>query len=412
MNLPLLRPLRTRTLGLLWAGMAASAVGDELFRVVLGWVAVRVLGPDAGYVAVAQSAAMLATLLLAGQWLDRIAPLRVMLASDLLRAGALALLVAFWLALGAPPVWALFAAIAVLGAGAAAFRPSLQAAMPVLADDRAMLPAANALIDTTDRIARLFGPALLVVATALLPEVHFITLDAATFVLSGLAIVAIARVRAVPAGTVLREPLWRAAMHGVRVTRGHRLLGYMLAVAGLQNGVWMAVYYLALPLHLERSLPGGSGLAAFGTVIAAYGVGNLAGTLVLGNMAMPARPERRVLAGILLFGAATMALAGAMLLPPGWQLAGIAAAASVAAVGGPMQDIIVATLRQTELPQGDIAAVVRAFMVSVQGGTIVAMLAAPSLVAQLGPAACALAGGAIYVAIAAVGMWRLGRGRA
>ena len=32
MTLPLLRPLRTRALGLLWAGMATSAIGDELFR--------------------------------------------------------------------------------------------------------------------------------------------------------------------------------------------------------------------------------------------------------------------------------------------------------------------------------------------------------------------------------------------
>jgi hypothetical protein len=94
-------------------------------------------------------------------------------------------------------------------------------------------------------------------------------------------------------------------------------------------------------------------------------------------------------------------------LPAGWQVAGIALAAAVAAVGGPMQDIVVATLRQTDLAREDVAAAVRAHMVSVQMGTVVAMLAAPSLVAALGPAAIALGGGAIYVAIALAGLLRV-----
>jgi hypothetical protein len=100
-------------------------------------------------------------------------------------------------------------------------------------------------------------------------------------------------------------------------------------------------------------------------------------------------------------------MAGAMLLPPGWQVAGIALAAAVAAVGGPMQDIVVATLRQTELAREDVAAAVRAHMVVVQMGTVVAMLAAPTLVGALGTASVALGGGAIYVAIALAGFARV-----
>jgi MFS family permease len=406
MTLPLLRPLGTRALALLWAGLAASAVGDELFRVVLGYVAVRLLGEAAGYLAVAQSAAMLAALLLAGRWLDRAAPLRVMLAADLLRAGALGGLEVLWLGWGAPPGWALFAAIAALGLGAAAFRPAMQAAMPVLAGDRALLPAANALMDTTERLARLVGPGLLVLAAALLPEVHFVTLDAASFLLSGLAVLLIARARAVPAAPRLAEGLIASAMRGVRAVRGHPLLRAMLAVGGIQNGVWMACYFLAVPLHLERQF-GTAGLAAFGTVIACYGIGNLGGTLVFGNLALPRRRVPRVFGGILLFGGATVAMAAAMLLPAGWQLAAIAATAAVAGIGGPMQDIVMATLRQTEVAPADVAATTRAYMISVQAGTVLAMLAAPSLVAAIGPAGCVLGSGLVYLVIGAVGLARL-----
>jgi hypothetical protein len=68
---------------------------------------------------------------------------------------------------------------------------------------------------------------------------------------------------------------------------------------------------------------------------------------------------------------------------------------------------VVATLRQTDLAREDVAAAVRAHMVSVQFGTVVAMLAAPALVAALGPAAIALGGGVIYVAIALAGFMRV-----
>lgn len=408
MALPLLRPLGCRPVALLWGGLATAAIGDELFRVVLGYVAVRALGPDAGYLGVVQAAATLGALLLGARALDRMPPLRVMLAADLARAAVLGGLVVAWLVHGEPPAWALFAAIAVLGAGLAAFRPAMQATLPVLADDRAMLPAANALMDTTERLARLAGPGLLVQAAALLAEVHFVSLNVATFLLSALAVLLIMRRRQVPAAGTGADSLWSAALRGVRAVRGHRLLRYLLAIAGMQNGVWLACFYLALPLHLERGF-GSGGLAAFGAVIAAYGVGNLGGTLVLGNLPMPRRSALRVFAGILLFGAAVAAMAGAMLLPPAWQVPGIALCAAVAAIGAPMQDIVVATLRQTELARGDIAAAVRAHMVSVQGGTVVAMLAAPSLVAAWGPAAIVLMGSAIYLAIGVVGLARMGR---
>jgi len=314
-----------------------------------------------------------------------------------------------WAVQGSPPAWALFTVIVVLGAGLAAFRPAMQAALPVLAGDRAMLPAANALMDTTERLARLAGPGLLILAAAALAEVHFVTVNVATFLLSAVAVALIARngtgLGAVPAAAGAGS-LWAAAVRGVRAVRGHGLLRFMLPAAALQNGVWVACFYLTLPLHLERGL-GTGGLAAFGVVIAAYGVGNLGATLVLGNLGLPARPARRVFLGILLFGAATAAMAGAMLLPLEWQVPALALFAAIAAIGAPMQDIVVATLRQTELPRDDIAPAVRAHMVSVQLGAVVTMLAAPTLLAAVGTSWVMLAGGAVYLAIGALGLVRV-----
>jgi len=50
--MPLPRIARALTLpavALLWGGLATSSVGDQLFTVVLNWVAVERLGTAAGY---------------------------------------------------------------------------------------------------------------------------------------------------------------------------------------------------------------------------------------------------------------------------------------------------------------------------------------------------------------------------
>ncbi|MDO9036458.1 MAG: hypothetical protein Q7U51_14805 [Methanoregula sp.] len=227
MTLPLLRPLRERKLALLWGGLAGSAIGDELFRVVLGYVAVRALGEAAGYLAVVQAAATLLVLLLGARALDRAAPLGVMLGADLLRAVALGGLCAVWVGDAIPPAWALFAVILALGAGLAAFRPAMQAALPVLAGDRALLPAANALMDTTERLARLVGPGLLALSAGVLSEVAFVGLNGVTFLLSALAVGLILRTgRVAPAG-VGGESLWATAWRGVRAVRGVPVLRVM-----------------------------------------------------------------------------------------------------------------------------------------------------------------------------------------
>ena len=52
----MLRGLRKRAIALLWGGQALSAIGDEIYRVALIWLAVGLVGADAGYLAAARGA--------------------------------------------------------------------------------------------------------------------------------------------------------------------------------------------------------------------------------------------------------------------------------------------------------------------------------------------------------------------
>ena len=71
-----------------------------------------------------------------------------------------------------------------------------------------------------------------------------------------------------------------------------------------------------------------------------------------------------------------------------------------------MQDITLATLRQTLVPPADIAAATRVQLIATCIGTLIAMLAAPSIVASIGPQAVMGLGGAVYILCAALGWMR------
>ncbi len=401
-----LRPLRHPALACLWAGLATSAIGDQLFMVALSWVAVQVLGERAGYLTALQPAAVLVVAMLAGRWADRMLPRRLMIAADLGRALALTVLLLAWLAAGRPPAWTLVLAVLALAAGQALFRPALQAMLPPLAGDPALLPAANGLLETTDRMARLVGPGLVGVLAALVPLVHYVTADIATFLVSALAIAATVRLRPLPAPPPHPPQDWVAGMlRGFRAMRSRPMLGFTLLTAAPGAGIWYAIMFLAVPLLLTG--PGRPGIAGFGLVMASYGSTNLLGALAIGGTSLPRFPGRMVFAADLVLGGGLGVLGlSALLLPPRWMLAGMCAGAAIGAVGGPMSDIPVAVLRQTRLDGADQAAAMRATLVMWNLGTLVALAGSPALFAAVGVAPSVIAGSVVIVACGVAGLLR------
>jgi len=399
-------------IGRLWLAMALSALADNAFTVVLSWVAVGAFGPAAGYLAVLQGSVGLAVALLAGHLADRFAPLAVIQATLLLRAAALGLVLSAWLAAGEPPGWALVAGVALLAVGMALFRPAVQMALPGLAREASLLPAANALIDTTERIARLLGPGLLGLAAGLLPLVAFVGIEIAGFVAAAVVAGLLARRFPLPALPPTRENVAAAVARGFRAVRRHRLLFALLLMTAPMNGAWYAAIFLGAPLLIGQAglrAGDGSGLAAFGMVIACYGGANLAATLVIGNRRLPERPAGLIFAGYAVLGGGIVVMGLVPWLLPGeWLLAGLLGGAVLSGVGAPMMDVATATVRQTELPRRDLPAAIRAFMVVNNLGLLAVLAVAPSLFVVLGvPLMVTLCGATIM----ALGAWGLLWGR-
>lgn len=413
----ILTPLRRGRLALVWGGLALSAIGDQLYGVALIWLAVGTLGPAAGYLSALQAAAVLVAALFGGRWAEGWDHRRAMIGADLVRAFALLVLAA--LAVRLPPLWVLLPLVAVIAGGQAFFQPALQAILPDLVEEPVLLNATNALLDATSRIARLVGPALVGLLAGLIATRHFFTLDAVSFLASALAVFGLGRLpERVPARRARAGGhLLAAIFRGFRAVQAHGLLGYILWLSGAIYGAWFAVFYLGLPLILQHH--GAAGAGTYGLVMAAYGATNLLSNLVIGSLPPPQHPARLIFAGELLIGVSVilLGLAAGTSLQGGTLAVLLAAIAGLTALGGPMSDITLVTLRQVLLPGADLAAAVRAFMVANYAGMLVAMLISPTLFRLFGPAVVVCGCGVVIAVPSAWGLirfagWRMDGGLA
>src|SRR4051812_27600579 len=100
MSHPFIRLLRIRNLRILWTGLSLSAIGDEIYRIGVIWMAIDIAGADASFLPTAQSIALLLTSIFAGGFAERFSPRAMMVAADLLRALLSVLPVLLWLTVG------------------------------------------------------------------------------------------------------------------------------------------------------------------------------------------------------------------------------------------------------------------------------------------------------------------------
>jgi DHA3 family macrolide efflux protein-like MFS transporter len=376
----LLRVLRDRRLAVLWSSQVLSAMGDYLYAIALLWIAVRVAGSGAGFVAAAETGAALLCGPIGGVFADRWNRRATMVATDLVRAAVVATL-PMLAALGRLDLAYLVLVGIVLGALGTLFDPALQASIPLLAPDPATLQATNGLMDLTRRLARVLGPSLAGVLVAVLPLPQFFTLDALSFVISAGAIISLGsryawqparNMNAVRGVAGIASEIASAA----RLIGRHTPIAWMIGALGIINGLWAIAFTLGVPLLTARALH--ASVAVYGLIVGAYGVGNVLANLVVGSLRMRHR-VRWFFAGKIVLGAGFVLLAAAP--TPLVALLG----AAVAAVGGPMGDIPLLTMMQIELPAEQLGKAFSLRYTFSNGGALVGTLLAVPLFALVGP---------------------------
>jgi MFS family permease len=209
----------------------------------------------------------------AGVLVDRLDRRRVMMTTDVVRALAVSSML---LVDDSSNIWILYVAIVVENGAAQFFRPSRQAIIPVLVGSGERLPAANAMFGMIDGLVRLFGSVGGGILYAAAGFETLVILDAVSYLVSAAGCCLI-RCRT-PSSYVPRVSMsggaaeLRDGLHHVWQQEFLRGLLVVTALFYLANGTLTAllVPFARTQLH--------AGTMGFGYLLAALGLGYLAGT--------------------------------------------------------------------------------------------------------------------------------------
>ena len=337
----LFTPLRHRDFRLLWSGMCVSMLGDGVFLVAMAWQVYALSNaPTAlALVGIAMTIPTIAFLLVGGAISDRLDRRRIMLTADAVRGLAVGLMAVLSLA-GALELWHMVLLVAVYGAGTAFFTPAFDAIVPdVLPAEE--LPQANSLDQFVRPLAlRLAGPALGGVLIELVGVGSAFALDAASFGVSAVALLAMrarARTERAPGGSITGD-----IRTGFSYIRRHVWLWATFASAAVAYLLFMGPAEVLLPFIVKNTLGGSA--ADLGLVFAAGGVGSLGCAVVMGQRGLP---RRDITFMYVVWTLATVAVAGYGLADAVWQLMLASLAFNALETAG---TIVWATAKQRHVP--------------------------------------------------------------
>jgi hypothetical protein len=310
----LLAPLAHRDYRLLAGGLSVSLLGDGLFLVALAWQVYTLSdAPTAlATVGIAMTVPTITCLLIGGAVSDRYDRRAVMLSADAVRAFVLAGLAALSIT-GALRLWELLVIAVVYGAATAFFNPASDALVPQLLPEDA-LAQANSLDQLIRPIAlRMAGPAAGGVLVAAVGAGWAFGLDAASFVVSAAALLAMSPKPA--PGKSDTHVVAREIKAGFRYVRSHPWLWATLVSAAIAYLLFMGPTEVLLPFIVKHRFAHGA--ADLGLIFAAGGLGSLACALAIGQIGLP---RRSLTFMYVVWTVATLAVAGYGLSDGLWGL--------------------------------------------------------------------------------------------
>lgn len=314
-------PLRERNFRLLLSARTISYLGTYLAPIAVAFAVLDLTGSatDTGIAFACWTLAQVSTLLVGGVVADRFPRQLVMVGSDIANVGVRTTM-GVLLVTGEARVWHLYVLQALGGAATAFYSPASSGLVPELvpADE---LQQANALMSIGRYVAFPLGAAVGGAIVATIGSGTALLVDAGTYATSALLLTAID----------LPERARRAATSNFVAELRDGWTAFTETTWVWVLTVWVACYFLityapvfVLGPYIAKHSLGGAG--AWGTIVAAEGVGALAGGLI----ALRLRPSRPWTTVCTFF---TITAAQSLLLAAHAPVAAIAAAAFVSGFG-------------------------------------------------------------------------------
>ena len=281
-RLPGWQLLKSRDFSLLFWGQMTSQIGDSLNRVALLWFVYQLTGSAMKMVMIGLLQTIPPLLLspLIGVYLDRANKKSVMVWVDIARS-VLVLLIPLLYAFDELTLERLYVAVFLLAIVSTIFGPALSAAVPQLVS-RDQLTAANALLQTTTNTGLLIGPLVSGLGIALIGSQNVLYVDAVTFFVSALCLIAI-RMRPLEAHAAdKRNTTWtQELLAGIRFVYFEQTVLVLMVAAALYSLAASAFAFM-LPVFAEQNLSAGA--LEVGALWSALGAGMLATSTWLASL--------------------------------------------------------------------------------------------------------------------------------
>jgi MFS family permease len=280
--------LEEREFRLLWLSRVVSDFGDRFALIGLAFAVLDIKASAAtlGYVFAARTVSNLAFLQAAGVWADRVPRQLLMLASDVGRGGAQAVL-AFLLLTGRAEVWHLIVLAAIYGVAEAFFGPASQGLVPQTVPPE-RLHQANAMMSLSRNVTGILGPAAAGVVIAVSSTGWAIAVDATTFAISAAFLAAMRVAFAKP----VRQRFLTDLKEGWSEFRRQTWIWVSVLHFGLFHMTALACFFVLTPVIAKKELGGSS---AYATIMVGAGLGAVVGSL----LAMRFKPQRQLVVAFL-----------------------------------------------------------------------------------------------------------------
>jgi MFS family permease len=398
--------LRIRDFRLVWGGGVISALGTWLLVLAIPAHVLLVTGSlrDTGLTLAAQYLPFLVLGPVAGVASDRWDRRRLMIATSLFRAGAVAVML-----LGTSPsrYWVLYAALIAESSGGVLYVPAWQARTPAIVGTGTLLSSAKSLNALADGAVRLVGGPLGGILLTAFGVRWLICVDALSYLVSAAASALTSR----PAGkrvdrkaTAPRKTTadrktavggaFRDLAEGGRVLRGQPMARALLLVTVIFLAANASLSAMLIPLGVRRL--GGSEHTGF--LLSALGVGFLLAAPLLRALLDRVQPR------ILLTACLTVTAIGQFGLFTSTSLATALPAAVAIGTFGSMSEVIPQTALQRVIPNAVLGRISAVFLTGEAAVSLIGAVAGPFL-AQ----AVHLAGLAIVASLVTLGAAALTR---
>jgi predicted MFS family arabinose efflux permease len=387
----MLQALRIRDFRLLWGGSLVSSLGSWLLVLAIPAHVFLVTGSlrATGLTLAAEYLPMLLLGPAAGVLADRWDRRRLMLATCLLRAAAVGVML-----LGTSPgrYWVLYAALAAESCGGVLYTPAEQARTPAIVGTGPALSGANALNAATDGVVRLIGGPLGGILLASIGITWLICADALSYLVAAAAIFMTSR----PASTradagradAKREDansafgaVARDLIDGARILRRQPAASALLPVTVIFLAANASLSAVLIPFGTLRL----GGTEHTGFLLSCLGIGYLLGAQVLRPLLDRIQPRNLLAASLTATAAGYLALFGSS------SIATALPAAVAIGASGSMSLVISQTTVQRVIPDAALGRVSAVFLTGEAAATLLGVAAGPFLAQAESPAVLAAA---------------------